>query len=78
MLKLFKDKWNIGFIRSNSNKLMSNNFRLEDFKIKWLKEEKDYFYADPFITFYNNKYIILCERFSYKKNIGEIFFFGVS
>jgi hypothetical protein len=63
--------WNIGFIETDLNSLFNNSFTIEN--VKWLKDKKDRFFADPFILDVTDSIIeVLVEEYIYSKHKGTI------
>jgi len=72
MARIFKKtQWNIGIINEPIEKLLENNI---EFKIHWypLKKTDNFFLADPFSHYKNNKLCIFCEKCDLSTNFGEI------
>ena len=59
IFKIFPESWSISVYENSILKYS-------------IKKNKNYYFADPFIFEYNNKYFLLVERFSLKKKVGYI------
>jgi len=70
----YRDEWRIGIIRKSVVELLGDNLdnaiSLND--IDWLENEKDCFFADPFICGNEFGSFLFFEKFSYNKDKGSI------
>lgn len=68
--RLFKaEKWAIGYSKMNPRDFLFADKRQN---FKWIELRGDGYYADPFFHVKNNLMFIICEKYKYRKGIGEI------
>lgn len=71
-MKIFNDEWKIGLFKFNISDLLNSKNNYLDLNISWLDNQPDYFFADPFIINFNNKYKIFAEKYINGEKIGKI------
>ena len=71
-MKFFKDEWRVGFFKFNINNLLNINKNFLDLDISWLDNDPEYYFADPFIINFKNKYKIFAERYLNREKIGKL------
>jgi len=70
----YRDEWGVGLIQKSIKELLGDNLDkpINSSDINWLKNEKNCFFADPFIGAIDSENFLLCEKFSFVKEIGSV------